>query len=220
MTLWAIIPVKPFREGKSRLARVLQPEERERVNRWLLQHTLNVVAQTSGIAEILVVSRDSAALALARSWGARVYQETGGADLNRALTRTAMLLRQWRVSHMLILAVDLPRLQRADLEALITPLLHRPLPPAGRAVIAPDDERQGTNALGLAPPNNYTFTYGPGSFLRHLRQAQQQGREVHVVQRPGLARDLDWPEDLQLLHHVFPDLVHKAQMASSAAWPG
>ncbi len=224
MTLMAIIPVKPLREGKSRLAQVLTPDERERINRWLLQHTLNIVTQTPGIDRVLVVSRDTAALALARSWGARVLQEAGDADLNITLTRTAALLGQWHVPYMLVLAVDLPHLTRADVEAVVQTLRAEPVPPQGRLVIAPDRERQGTNALGLTPPTGHMFSYGPGSFLRHLHAAQAQGREVHVVHRPGLARDLDWPQDIYLLRHVFPGLVQKAAYEqlrqSPSPWPG
>jgi len=224
VTLWAIIPVKPLREGKSRLAQVFQPDERERINRWLLQNTLNIVGRTPGIDQVLVVSRDTAALSLARSWGARVLQEAGDADLNSTLTRTAALLHEWRVPFMLVLAVDLPHLRADDLEAVIRPLRADPVPEAGRLVIAPDRERQGTNALGLAPPAGHTFSYGPGSFLRHLRAAHRQGREVHVVQREGLARDLDWPQDIPLLRHAFPELVQKAMLElvrqSPSPWPG
>ncbi len=224
MTLWAIIPVKPLREGKSRLAQVLNPDERERINRWLLQNTLDQVGRTPGIDQVLVVSRDTAALALARSWGARVLQEAGDADLNRTLARTAALLHEWRVPFMLVLAVDLPHLTHEDLEAVVQPLRAEPVPEGGRMVIAPDRERQGTNALGLAPPAGHTFAYGPGSFLRHLRAAHAQGREVHVVHRPGLARDLDWPQDITLLRHAFPGLVQKAMFEhirqSPSPWPG
>ncbi|NPA30658.1 MAG: 2-phospho-L-lactate guanylyltransferase [Chloroflexi bacterium] len=224
MTLWAIIPVKPLREGKSRLARVLDPDERERVNRWLLQNTLNIVGRTPGIDQVLVVSRDTAALALARSWGARVLQEAGDADLNGTLTRAAALLHGWHVPFMLVLAVDLPHLTQEDLEAVVQPLRAEPVPERGRLVIAPDRARQGTNALGLAPPAGYTFAYGPGSFGRHVRTAQAQNREVHIVYREGLARDLDWPHDITLLRQAFPGLARKVVFEqihqSPSPWPG
>jgi len=224
VTLWAILPVKPLREGKSRLARVLEPDERARINRWLLQRTLRIVGQTPGVDQVLVVSRDTAVLALARSWGARVLQESGESNLNSTLTRTAALLHSWRVPYMLILAVDLPGLAPEDVEALVRPLRAEPMPARGRLVIAPDEARQGTNALGLAPPAGYRFSYGPGSFLRHVRLAHRQGRDVQVVHREGLAQDLDWPRDLRLLQRAFPDLAQKALSPQirphPSPWPG
>ena len=40
MTIWAIVPVKPLRRGKSRLAGLLSEEQRTCLNRYLLEHTL------------------------------------------------------------------------------------------------------------------------------------------------------------------------------------
>ena len=44
MTLWAIVPVKPLRLGKSRLAEMLSEDERADLNRRLLVHTLTTLA--------------------------------------------------------------------------------------------------------------------------------------------------------------------------------
>ena len=43
MTLWAIVPVKPLRRGKSRLADILSQDERTDLNRHLLENTLNTL---------------------------------------------------------------------------------------------------------------------------------------------------------------------------------
>jgi 2-phospho-L-lactate guanylyltransferase len=66
MTLWAIVPVKPLRRGKSRLAEVLTQDERKDLNRSLLAHTINTLAAIPEIEHVLVISRDPEALALAR----------------------------------------------------------------------------------------------------------------------------------------------------------
>ena len=65
MTLWAIVPVKPLRRGKSRLAGTLSEDERAELNRILLQHTIQTLTDLKEIEQVLVVSRDSSALALA-----------------------------------------------------------------------------------------------------------------------------------------------------------
>jgi len=219
VSLWLILPVKPFREGKSRLASWLTPDEREQINRWLLQRTLRVVTQVTEIDEILVVSRDTQVLAVARAWHVRTLYEGSKADLNSTLNRTAQLLSSLRIPRMLVLPVDLPRLTTQDVRALAR-VLKRPLTPGvGRMVIAPDHERQGTNALGLAPPQGHTFAFGPGSFWRHVMQARQQGREVHIIERPTLAQDLDWPSDLYLLRPAFPELVRRVYEQLAAEQP-
>ena len=54
MTLWAIVPVKPLRRGKSRLSGILTEDERADLNRTLLQHTLETLTNLKEVEEVLV----------------------------------------------------------------------------------------------------------------------------------------------------------------------
>ena len=65
MSLWTIIPVKPFNEGKSRLAACISPQQRRALNRELLTRTLTAINKAQIDAQIVVVSRDSNALTVA-----------------------------------------------------------------------------------------------------------------------------------------------------------
>ena len=64
-----------------------------------------------------------------------------------------------------------------------------------RGVIAPDQQEQGTNALALAPPDPDFFRFGPDSFQAHLEAAKARGMTMRILRRPGLAQDLDTPEE-------------------------
>lgn len=86
MTLWAIIPVKPLRRGKSRLAGVLTQDERADLNQHLLAHTVDTLRSIPEIEQVLVVSRDPATLSLAREHGRGLCRKTE--------RRSSMLL--WR----------------------------------------------------------------------------------------------------------------------------
>ncbi len=194
MGVWAIVPVKPLRRGKSRLASVLSPTERALLNRHLLVHTLQVLSQVEAVEQVLVVSRDSGALALARHHGARTLQERGDSRLNLALRHATTVLQMYHVGVMMILPADLPLLEPADVQALLDAVAP---PPA--VVLAPDRHGEGTNALVLSPPGVIPYRYGPGSFARHLAEARRVGVEPRIVERRGLAWDLDWPEDLEAL---------------------
>ena len=55
MTLWAIVPVKPLRRGKSRLAGTLSEDERTELFRSLLQNTLKTFADLKEVEEVLVI---------------------------------------------------------------------------------------------------------------------------------------------------------------------
>ncbi len=95
MTLWAIVPVKPLRVGKSRLSGVLSQDERADLNRRMLDHTLATLTAIPEIEQVLVVSRDQAALALAREHGARTVQEHGSPQLNIALARATVVVKNY-----------------------------------------------------------------------------------------------------------------------------
>jgi len=96
--------------------------------------------------------------------------------------------------------VQVPGEQGASLETRPSPLAPSSLAPGPRPlapsfVICPDEAEDGTNALLLAPPGDFTFRYGPGSFHAHLAEAERRGRAVAVVPAPGLRFDLDTESD-------------------------
>jgi len=197
MTLWAIVPVKPLRRGKSRLAGALSDDERAELNRRLLKNTIATLQELREIEEVLVVSRDSSALSLARALGARTLQEEGAPALNTALKR-ATLVAQVHASHgVLILPADLPLVSRRDILTLIARATQPPV-----VVIAPDRHEEGTNALLLSPADIIEYDFGEDSFKRHCARARKAGARLEIVKLPSLGLDLDLPEDLDLIRNL------------------
>jgi 2-phospho-L-lactate guanylyltransferase len=194
MALWAIIPVKPLRRGKSRLAKVISAAERADLNQYLLQHTIQVLSKIEEIEHILVISRDREALALARDLGARTVQEYGSPGLNTALSRAVEIAKSCETCGVLVIPADLPRLAADDIRKI---LVHRKKPPV--VVIAPDRKKQGTNALFLCPPDLIGFKYGEGSFEKHVQEARDAGVRLEICELPSLELDLDDPEDLAFI---------------------
>ena len=195
MTLWAIVPVKPLRRGKSRLAGTLSEDERAHLNQLLLEHTLKTLTNLKEIEQILVVSRDPAALALARDHGARTVREAAGSpQLNTALTRATVVAQVYATRGVLVLPADLPLMTREDILALIE---HAKEPPV--VVIAPDRHGEGTNALLICPAGLIDYDFGPGSYQRHCQRAREAGARLEVVSLPSLGLDLDLPEDLEMV---------------------
>lgn len=199
MSIWAIVPVKPLRLGKSRLSGVLSDDERSILNRMFLENALYILRATPQIGQTLVVSRDPAALAIAREFEARTVLEDGTPNLNNALQRATTLARAFDVNGILILPADLPLLSQADLESFIETHTAAPVP---SVTIAPDRHNDGTNALLVSPPGLITYAYGPQSFSRHSELAISKGAHLNVVTNGNLALDLDTPEDLDLFNTV------------------
>jgi 2-phospho-L-lactate guanylyltransferase len=194
MTIWAIVPVKPMRRGKSRLAGLLSEEQRTSLNRYLLEHTLTVLNEISGSEHTLVVSRDPAALALTRSLGGRTVMEDGAPQFNTALKRATIVAQAQGARAVLILPADLPLVEPSDLEALLS----QGMTPSV-VVISPDRRLDGTNGLFINPAGLIDYDYGPGSFQRHCQRAKDAGAKLVVVNSERIGLDLDLPEDLEMV---------------------
>lgn len=201
MTLWAIVPVKPLRYGKSRLAEVLTPDERMDLNRRLLAHTLDTLTAMPEIEHVLVVSRDQAALALARDYGARTVQENKAPHLNVALARATVVAKNYATRGVLIVPADLPLITPEDVRVMLERAVDPPV-----VVVAPNRHRDGTNALLVCPTGLIEYEYGPGSFQRHCERAIKAGARLEICELPSLALDMDLPEDLELVSETLENV--------------
>ena len=190
MTLFTIIPAKPFSQSKTRLSPLLSLEQRVTLSRNLFLRTVKLVKQ---IGEVVVVSRDARVRQLAKQAGAWSLVEAGD-TLNVAIAQAV----EWVIARggqtALILPTDLPLLTSTDLLEIInlgdaTPCV----------VIAPCHRGNGTNALLLSPPNQISVAFGENSFSKHRQAALATGAEPLIYHSPTIAFDLDLPEDIEAL---------------------
>ncbi len=193
MTVFAVIPIKALGAGKSRLGAVLDDGARRALNRQFLDHVLSITAQVPGAAMTLVVSADIDVLDAARAAGALALAETGEGGLNAALGQARQKIEALGGTAMLVLPADLPHLGKDDVRALMAGAEQ------AAVVIAPDQAGKGTNALLLTPPNVIDFHFGDGSLALHRAAAAQMETGPVLVNRPGLAFDVDTPEDYACL---------------------
>ena len=194
MAVWAIVPIKPLGQSKSRLSDILSRKSRAALSKELLTKTLQVLRSSPSIEKTLVVSRDTAVLALARTLGAQTVAERGNPELNGALERATAVARGYGVSSVLILPADLPLLNSEDIEQMVSMVNGQPA-----VVIAPDRHRRGTNALLVSPPGAIHYAFGEDSYLRHQEIASKQGVRVQIFANEDIGLDIDVPEDLELL---------------------
>ena len=61
--------------------------------------------------------------------------------------------------------------------------------------VAPDRHRRGTNGLALDAGLDFAFRFGAGSFAAHMAEAARLGVAAQALDNPGLALDIDTPED-------------------------
>ena len=185
MSCWVIIPVKPPGEGKLRLAGVLDEDARMRLVRAMLDHVVDTVSAARGVDRICILGPSPHGHALP------LIVDPGG-GLNAALTQALAEAAAAGASRVVFIAADLPRITPRDVETLAGAA-------EGTLAIANDRHGSGTNALSLPLPGarGFTFAYGTDSFTAHDAEAYRLGLDVEVIASPGLARDVDVPEDLR-----------------------
>ncbi len=194
MSVWAVVPVKPFHLGKSRLRKVLSDEQRASLNHRLFLHTLETLCQVNEIDRVLVVSHDAEVSTIARQRGVLFVQEWDGYNLNRALAQATQTAVQSGCDRLLIMPADIPLFSVYEIKELIEKSVDPPV-----VVISPDRRLEGTNALCVSPPHVINYAFGRQSFSKHCENARNSRARLEILKLPGLSIDIDLPEDLDLV---------------------
>jgi 2-phospho-L-lactate guanylyltransferase len=142
------------------------------------------------VEDVVVISPSAELEPIVSEAGARLAVQHG-MGLNEGLNEARGTAAAEGIDRLVVLHGDLPNLAVEDVLALMEAAAQP------RAVaIAPDRLGTGTNGLALSPPGVIGFRFGSGSLAAHRTEAQAAGVEAAIVVRPGLAFDLDTPEDL------------------------
>ncbi|HZQ26303.1 MAG TPA: 2-phospho-L-lactate guanylyltransferase [Acidimicrobiales bacterium] len=175
-----LVPVKAFAEAKVRLAPALPPAERAA----LAKEMAGRVLAAAGTLPVAVVCDDEGVAAWAIERGALVVHEPGR-GLNGAVAAGVSHLAGLGARQVIVAHADLP---------LATDLAW--LADFPGVTLVPDRRRDGTNVACVPTDVPFAFSYGPGSFERHVAEARATGRGLRVVHEPQLAWDVDLPADL------------------------
>lgn len=200
--MWALLPVKRFEAGKSRLAAVLSQKQRVELTCRMLADVLDALRYSRCVERIVVLSNEPGIDGVLRAAGVVRSPEAQQGDLNKSLMAAATGLPS-SVERLLILPSDVPAVRAADIEALAK--AHR----EGLVLCAATVDG-GTNALLSSLPLPIPLQFGERSLSRHLDYAWQHRVAAQVVLRPGLARDMDRPADLEWL----ADSTHSGRAAA------
>ncbi len=203
--VWAAVPVKTFAAAKHRLASLLTPAQRIALAAAMLEDVLSALADAP-LGGIMVNTEDSTAAALAGRFGAAVVAEDAQDGHTAAVAAMARILAARGASAMLALPSDIPSVTAAEIEHVCT-AGQRP-PPA--FTIVPAHDERGSNAVLVAPPDAVPLRFGDDSFFPHLDTARRHGIEPVVVKLPGIALDIDRPEDVHALLRAMPALPSHA----------
>ncbi len=187
MTCWAVIPVKASAESKTRLAGVLDPDERQALVGTMLGGVVDAARAARSIDRVCLVGPSRIGL----PEEIRLLHDPGQ-GLNAAVQSALAEVLDEDVDRLVIIAADLPQVTAQDIDLLAAA-------PAGAVAIGPDRHETGTNALSLPLPaaRHFRFAYGTDSFARHKAEAERNGLGLEIVLSRGLGHDIDEPEDLE-----------------------
>jgi 2-phospho-L-lactate/phosphoenolpyruvate guanylyltransferase len=189
--LWAVVPVKELDRAKQRLSPLLPPELRRALMLAMLEDVLAALAMTPGLAGLMIATVDPAANRLAASYDARTIEAGARDGHTGAVAAAARLLAKEGRLGMLTLPGDVPLVSPAEITRLVAAHL-----PAPSFTIAPSRDERGSNAVICSPPDMVPLRFGENSFFPHLQAAEARGIRPTVLQLPGIALDVDTPEDL------------------------
>jgi len=195
MSRWALIPIKGFDRGKSRLAEVLAPLERAQLARDLFEHVVRVLRASPAIDEIAVVSDSPEAREHAARLGVLSLSDADGSQgLADVVDGALQDLERRGATSVMICMSDLPDLTVQDITSVARQLEESDI------VLVPDLLQQGTNVIAAKPATILPSCLGhEDSLHRHHRRARELGLTVRVQLSSGIAFDVDRPHDLERL---------------------
>ena len=181
-TTAVIVPIRSFAGALSRLTGILGAPRCRDLMRLMASR---VVAAADGLP-VHVATDDAEVADWALGLGAAVVR-AGRPGLTTAVSAAVDQLASAGVERVVVAHADLARAR--TLRPAVGPGL----------TIVPDRQRDGSNVLCVPAAAGFRFSYGPGSFERHVAEAHRLGLGVTVVEDDSLAADIDHPEDLLAL---------------------
>lgn len=189
MTRWtALVPLRLGPETKTRLAALYDASQRITLATALARHVCDTLARCAAVERVVLLAPERP------DWLQGEWAPDGGGGLNHEL---GAFRAAHRALPLLTVLGDLPLLAVDDVEALLAGTGAAGAAGYHRAM-APDHAGQGTNALALTAGTEADFRFGENSRKAFRRLYPDM---VEVI-RPGLAHDLDTPQDLARLRQM------------------
>ena len=188
-----LVPVKHSSAAKQRLAAVLDPPARTKLAQAMLHDVLTTLRGWTTGVRVAVVTGDPYAISLANEYGLVTIPDPDNPGETGAIEMATRICVERGVEWTLVIPADIPLIRAWELEEIMK---HAP---AAGSVLVPAADGRGTNAAFRRPADLFPLSFGDDSFQPHHAAAQAAGKPCVVLSLPGIALDIDNPEDLQQL---------------------
>ncbi len=188
-----LIPVKDLSGAKQRLAAVLDQPARTELAKAMLFDVLETVASWKNRPQVALVTGDSFASDLAMQYGLQVIPDGDNRGETAAIAMATQICESRGIEGTLVIPGDIPLITGQELEKILASA------PAEGSVLVPAADGRGTNAALRRPAGLFPLRFGNDSFKPHLAAAHATQKPCVVLELPGIALDVDRPDDLRRL---------------------
>jgi 2-phospho-L-lactate/phosphoenolpyruvate guanylyltransferase len=211
-----LVPVKNLSSAKQRLAGVLDQPMRTQLAQAMLTDVLArlnewQMSRKASEPEVVVVTSDPFAVKLAAESGFEVIPDPDNPGETGAIEMATRVCVERGVEWTLVIPADIPLIQAWELDEI---LKHAP---EEGSVLVPAGDGRGTNAAFRRPGDLFPLRFGNDSYKPHQAAAQATGKSCVVLNLPGIAVDVDNPEDLQQLLSL-PGKTRAQQLGREFRW--
>ena len=188
-----LVPVKNLSAAKQRLADMLDQPARTRLAQAMLHDVLACLHGWKECPPVGVVTSDPFAVALASQFRFEIIPDPDNPGETGAIEMATRICVERAVDSTIVIPGDIPLIRAEELAEI---LKHAP---AVGSVLVPAADGRGTNAAFRRPADLFPLRFGNDSFKPHHAAAKATGKPCVIIELPGIAVDVDNPEDLQRL---------------------
>jgi len=199
----AIIPVKTFSKAKTRLN--LQQDCKMEICSLMLQEVLKTISNCKVVNQIVLVSKDEAALKIGRQFNSiEIFDNESG--VNNAINLADEYLSDKNFDCSIIFPQDIPTMTSSDIDALLGFIKS-----TNSVIIVPSRQFNGTNALVRCPADLIQTRYDMGSYTHQIDAANTKTKNISIALIRRMMLDIDDESDLafMLKQNSKPDFCDK-----------
>lgn len=188
-----LVPIKNTSGAKQRLASILAQDSRTRLAQAMLHDVLSALYEWKDRPSVGIVTSDAYATQLATEYKFEIIPDPENPGETGAIEIATQVCVERGEDSTLVIPADIPLIKPWELEEIYKQA------PAEGTVLVPAVDGRGTNAAFRRPANLFPLRFGNNSFKPHHAAAQARGQPCVILNLPGIAVDIDNPEDLHQL---------------------
>ena len=188
-----LIPFKSLATAKQRLAETLDQRQRSQLAEAMLRDVMTAAAGVLGRIDVALVTGDAHAQAMARQLGFLVIDDARNESETAAIEAATAWCGQRGYDTTIVVPADIPLITSDELQRVLDAA------PEEGAVFVPAYDRRGSNCILRRPAAIIPLRFGNDSFLPHCEAMKKTGKELIILEMPGIGLDIDNPHELDLL---------------------